>query len=175
MNRTDNMGNVSIQVTEGGPNGIKIKNACIIHLARYPSRAQNGRQLVITMTRPFSKQRLEKGKKNVVFKCDINPSNERPTHAGSLSEWYEASVRSVVADEAFTENKTLEHGEIAQWTCEQLEEAGAFEDLCRPGLAMIPKMDNIGSSNDIGYSSGLTGRSKSGNTTYSECYGNGFW
>jgi hypothetical protein len=127
------------------------------------------------MTRPLSRQRVEKGRKIVTFMCHINPSNERPTDAGRLSEWYEASIRSVVADEALAENKTLVHGEIAQWTCERMEEAGAFDDICRPGALMIPKMDDIGSSNDNAFGPRLTGGSNSRNTTDSPAYGEGFW
>lgn len=64
--------------------------------------------------------------------------------------WYEASVSSGRAQQLFAENVDLEFGDRTCWDCEQLDREGVFEDICRPALGMITRMDAIGLLNDNG-------------------------
>jgi len=41
-------------------------------------------------------------------------------------------------------------GQSAKWTADVLKDEGVFEDICRPALGMIPRMDDIGLANDNG-------------------------
>lgn len=175
MNSTNENGVTRLEVAGGHFDGVTIKDACIQHLARYSSKAQNGRMLVIRMTKPIT---ATQGQSNraVFFHGTTNMAEDSRIGAGRPSEWFEVSLVSTTAEEAFQQNKGLELGQRASWTPEMLEEGGAFEDICFPALCLISKMDNIGSSNNNGRYPSMVAESGTGagSGTY-HTYAPGFW
>ena len=148
-----------------------IESACIEHIARYESRSQDGRVLVIKMTRPIS--RTSKEGEIRCFQGVVGAPADKKTRAGFLSEWFEAYITSSVAEHAFKSNLGLKLGEKAAWTTDELEEANVFEVMCRLGLSLIPKMDGIGSTNDNGHSASMATGQGSGAPDRES--GTGFW
>lgn len=154
--------------------GYDIREACVVHLARYQSRSSDGRLLALRMTRPVF--RTNNDSDTGSFQGIVGLPSERKNRAGFVSEWFEASLRSAKAEKAFELNKSLQTGEKAGWTGEELNEAGVFDGLCRLGLSLIPKMDSIGIANDNGYHPSMTtdARAQASSEDYA-AYEPGFW
>jgi hypothetical protein len=65
--------------------------------------------------------------------------------------WYEMSITSAEAQEAFKENLNLDFGEETEWNEDLLLETGiVMKDMCEPANYLIKKMDGIGFYNDNG-------------------------
>lgn len=144
-----------------------------MHLARYQSKSEDGRLLVVKMTKPVFRTR--ENNDMGVFHGIVGLPKDKQNRAGFVSQWFEASIQSAKAEEVFRLNKSLEMGEKAGWTGEELDEAGVFEGICRLGLAMIPKMDSIGWANDNGYSASMSGTRTEGSSGQYVSRDNGFW
>ncbi|KAI0152151.1 hypothetical protein F4776DRAFT_669940 [Hypoxylon sp. NC0597] len=63
---------------------------------------------------------------------------------GQLPTWYEVSIQSELVNEAVQQNQNLELGEEVGWSPEQLEDAGAFDELIRSATDMIKRIDGVG-------------------------------
>lgn len=75
---------------------------------------------------------------------DVQESEER----GMPTFWYEASIRSVVAEEVMAVNQTIVLGEKAPWDFARLSELGVIASICKPALRMVQIMDSVGANND---------------------------
>lgn len=69
---------------------------------------------------------------------------------GVFKGWYEASVSSARMEELLQQNETLEPGNEVEWTLEQLEQEGVFEDIYRPACHIVKRMDGVGVQVDNG-------------------------
>lgn len=126
------------------------------------------------MTKPVS--RTGENHQEGGFHGIVGVPKEKETCAGFAPQWFEASLRSAKADKAFELNKSLQTGEKAGWTSEELDEAGVFDGICRLGLSLIPKMDSIGMANENGYSQSMgTDAKLEGGNSDSAVYKPGFW
>ncbi|KAI1077073.1 hypothetical protein F5B20DRAFT_553128 [Whalleya microplaca] len=63
---------------------------------------------------------------------------------GELPKWYEASIQSRMVNTALLQNRGLEFGDEAEWSAEEFQKAGAFDDILRTTTEMIKKMDGVG-------------------------------
>ncbi|KAK8020250.1 hypothetical protein PG990_005388 [Apiospora arundinis] len=63
---------------------------------------------------------------------------------GIFPVFYEACIKSTVAERAFAKNRTLEFAEEAEWTGKDLKAAGAFKDLVLSATDLVKQMDGIG-------------------------------
>lgn len=145
-----------------------------MHQAKYLSRSQDGRFLVIKMTRPISKASTNQDLG--VFHGTVGVPRDKQGVAGYLSQWFEASIRSTKAEKAFESNKSLKTGEKAQWTSEELGEASAFTAMCRSALSLLPKMDGIGWANENGHSASMAKDGQGeGDGRQFLVYDQGFW
>ncbi|RYP16787.1 hypothetical protein DL765_004900 [Monosporascus sp. GIB2] len=63
---------------------------------------------------------------------------------GQPPMWIEASIHSNMVAEAFEENESLEVGDEAKWSAEELSESGVFDDLIRTATQMVKQMDGVG-------------------------------
>jgi hypothetical protein len=82
---------------------------------------------------------------------EFQPSSRRSRGPGELGPWYEASVASHAAEALLGQNETLDLGGKGRWDAERLlEEGGAIDALCTPGLRMLSRMDSVGAGNDNG-------------------------
>lgn len=62
----------------------------------------------------------------------------------STTKWYEFSITSHCADEAFKENIKLDIGEEATWNMENLNNEGLVWNLCHPMSEIVSKGDGLG-------------------------------
>lgn len=73
-----------------------------------------------------------------------SPVADHPAR-GVFSSWYEASVSSVAAEEAFKENETLPIGGLAAWGVNGIAaREEMYEAAFGPALKLIRKMDGVG-------------------------------
>ncbi|KAK8140498.1 hypothetical protein PG984_000564 [Apiospora sp. TS-2023a] len=63
---------------------------------------------------------------------------------GIFPVFYEACIKSTVAQRAFAENKTLEFAEEAEWTGKDLKAADVFKDLVTSATDLVKQMDAVG-------------------------------
>ncbi|RYP49966.1 hypothetical protein DL768_004401 [Monosporascus sp. mg162] len=63
---------------------------------------------------------------------------------GQPPTWIEASIHSNMVAEAFEENESLEVGDEAKWSAEELSESGVFDDLIRTATQTVKQMDGVG-------------------------------
>ncbi|RYP25655.1 hypothetical protein DL767_008295 [Monosporascus sp. MG133] len=63
---------------------------------------------------------------------------------GQPPMWIEASIHSNMVAEAFEENESLEVGDEAKWSAEELSESGVFDDLIRTATQTVKQMDGVG-------------------------------
>ncbi|RYP67721.1 hypothetical protein DL770_008559 [Monosporascus sp. CRB-9-2] len=63
---------------------------------------------------------------------------------GQPPMWIEASIHSNMVSEAFEENESLEVGDEAKWSAEELSESGVFDDLIRTATQTVKQMDGVG-------------------------------
>jgi hypothetical protein len=75
---------------------------------------------------------------------EVRNSEER----GMPTFWYEASVRSVVAEKEMAANHTTSLGEKAPWDFAKFSELGVIASICKPALRMVQMMDTVGAHND---------------------------
>ncbi|KAK8032824.1 hypothetical protein PG991_002222 [Apiospora marii] len=64
---------------------------------------------------------------------------------GVFPVFYEACIKSSVAERAFAENKSLEFAEEAEWTAKDLKAADVFKDLVTSATDLVKQMDGVGS------------------------------
>ncbi|KAK8125738.1 uncharacterized protein PG998_001497 [Apiospora kogelbergensis] len=76
--------------------------------------------------------------KLVVEESEGNPVN------GIFPVFYEACIKSTVAERAFAENRNLNFAEEAEWTGKDLKAAGVFKDLILSATDLVKQMDGIG-------------------------------
>jgi hypothetical protein len=87
-------------------------------------------------------QRVEKQSNHVwYFAADVESGQASNGHYKS---WYEASITSTKADEAFKQNTCLEFGDEAAWTPDYLKDCGALDDLFRAATDTVRLMDGVG-------------------------------
>jgi hypothetical protein len=67
-----------------------------------------------------------------------------------LDFWHEASISSAKANELFAQNESLELGDEASWTVEDLSRINASQAMYMPACEMLRKMDGVGLYNDNG-------------------------
>ncbi|RYP85982.1 hypothetical protein DL769_000845 [Monosporascus sp. CRB-8-3] len=77
---------------------------------------------------------------------------------GQPPMWIEASIHSNMVAEAFEENESLEVGDEAKWSAEELSESGVFDDLIRTATQMVKQMDGVGYWSNNGQNSLTHGR-----------------
>lgn len=63
---------------------------------------------------------------------------------GIFPVFYEACIKSTVAERAFMENKTLDFADEAGWTAKDLKAANVFRDLITSATDLVKQMDGIG-------------------------------
>ncbi|KAI1417002.1 hypothetical protein F5Y13DRAFT_204364 [Hypoxylon sp. FL1857] len=63
---------------------------------------------------------------------------------GQLPTWYEVSIQSELVNKALQQNRDLEYGEEVHWSPEQLQAAGAFDELIRSATHMVKRIDGVG-------------------------------
>ncbi|KUI66721.1 hypothetical protein VM1G_01474 [Cytospora mali] len=63
---------------------------------------------------------------------------------GVFKWWYEASISSARMEELLKQNEALAPGDEVEWTLEQLEQEGVFEDIYRPACQIVKRMDGVG-------------------------------
>lgn len=83
--------------------------------------------------------------KNKVAYFSARPWNGEPKN-GVLPKFYEVCVKSIFAQKAFEENKSLGFAEEAKWTGLGLKPA--FKDLARTAMDVIKRMDGVGAHCD---------------------------
>ncbi|KAB5580972.1 hypothetical protein GE09DRAFT_1213401 [Coniochaeta sp. 2T2.1] len=76
--------------------------------------------------------------------ADVRASEER----GMPTFWYEACVRSVVAEKEMAANATMALGEKAPWNLNRLADLGVVANIVKPVLRMVQLMDSVGAYND---------------------------
>ncbi|KAK8083491.1 hypothetical protein PG996_002272 [Apiospora saccharicola] len=81
-----------------------------------------------------------KGKVNYLIATEGDP---RPD-LGIFPVFYEACIKSTVAQRAFAENKTLEFAEEVEWTGKDLKAADVFKDLVTSATDLVKQMDAVG-------------------------------
>ncbi|ROW11564.1 hypothetical protein VMCG_01472 [Cytospora schulzeri] len=69
---------------------------------------------------------------------------------GVFNGWYEASVSSARMEGLLQQNEALVPGDEVEWTLEQLEKEGVFEDMYRPACQIVRRMDGVGVKCDNG-------------------------
>lgn len=148
---------MGIEVTADERLEATIDDLRVRHIARYGRGEGSGSALTVTMTKRLSVR--QKREKRVTWAIDDKSPKGHPTSV------FEASISSLRAEEAMASNQKQTIVERAPWTCESLEAAGAFADICQPALGMIGCMDGIGALNDNGQT--LTAR-ESFNDTVAE-------
>ena len=75
---------------------------------------------------------------------------EHQNGTDGLDVWYEASISSAKANDLLRQNVTLELGDEAGWTPEELEQLGAASAMYLPACEMLKQMDGIGLHNNNG-------------------------
>lgn len=69
---------------------------------------------------------------------------------GVFKGWYEATVSSARMEELLQQNASLEPGDEVEWTLEQLEREGVFEDIYQLACQIAKRMDGVGVKCDNG-------------------------
>ncbi|KAG9257913.1 uncharacterized protein F5Z01DRAFT_644564 [Emericellopsis atlantica] len=118
-----------------------IESVFVVHMKCYHSRQNNSSLLKVKTTRrlrPFFEDRSQWCSSAVAQVSDVSAA---PT------EWIEASITSSILECSLEENVQLEFGQAPAWSVTNLETAGAFDDICRPALGMIARMDHVGQRN----------------------------
>lgn len=142
-------GEIALEGPEDPSLGIFVERIEIKYLVRY--KALDASSLLdITMTRPIKKS-AESGVTSSVFRGTSDfAAIKRRSPRGGPHQWIEASISSSILEGILGRNVRMGFAERSRWTSEELKAAGAFEDICRPGLDMISCMDGIGAANDNG-------------------------
>ena len=77
---------------------------------------------------------------------------------GDPSRWYEMAVVSYDANMTFQKNASLQVGDEANWTVDQLlVDMRVLPALCQPALIMLTKMDSVGRADNNGLGERLLG------------------
>ncbi|KAI1658377.1 hypothetical protein F4813DRAFT_356607 [Daldinia decipiens] len=63
---------------------------------------------------------------------------------GQLPIWYEVSLQSKVINKALQQNQDLEIGEEVSWTPQQLQKAGAFDEIITSAIEVVKNIDGVG-------------------------------
>jgi len=82
---------------------------------------------------------------NEEYNARASPDQNTPDH---LYSWYETSISCPPIDSALKVSQTLEIGEEASWTSEEVSDF--VENLIRPACQMLKQMDGVGYYNDNG-------------------------
>ncbi len=69
-----------------------------------------------------------------------------PRHK-KLGSWYEASISCAELNGLLEQNKSLELGDEAGWTLEEVANMNAARSLYFPAVEMLKQMDAVGQSN----------------------------
>lgn len=151
--RTDALGNAILTVEKNTRQlGGTIQRVYARHAAQYRNDSQS--VLSVRMFRCILRlDRQETGKKASAFHGSTDLKNAGNPGVGAPTQWYELSIYSAKALHTFQENCNLKFGDTAKWTPSALEAEGVFEGLCKPGLGMIPSMNQTGMYNNNGQAS----------------------
>ncbi|KAF4335263.1 hypothetical protein FBEOM_10913 [Fusarium beomiforme] len=143
---TNEMGEIVIDVKPKSAPKRHIDRVLIRHEATYRDGEKGPSYLKVTMTRRVERlPGVPKGSYRGQSVPVAPPGNGQP------SQWFEARICSIRAEEIFRENMRLEFGEKTHWTPETLQKQGVFKAICEPTMKMVSKMDQVGDSNDNGH------------------------
>ncbi|KAJ6446128.1 actin-like ATPase domain-containing protein [Purpureocillium lavendulum] len=109
----------------------KVRDVQIRHMATYRQGAHGESELSVTMVKKMSPRQRRENRTTWVVGSQSHPVTS-----------YEASIKSLRAEDLFMENRAMCIGQRASWDCDILEEAGVFEAICRPALGMIASLDD---------------------------------
>ena len=115
----------------------KVRDVQIRHIATYRQGAHGESELSVTMVKKMSPRQRRENRTTWVVGSQSHPVTS-----------YEASIKSLRAEDLFMENRAMCIGQRASWDCDILEEAGVFEAICRPALGMIASLDDVGTFNN---------------------------
>ncbi|KAI1650466.1 uncharacterized protein F4817DRAFT_312835 [Daldinia loculata] len=85
---------------------------------------------------------------------------------GQLPTWYEVSLQSKVINEALQQNRDLEMGEEVSWTPQQLQQAGAFDEIITSAIEVVKNIDGVGHWGDNLLGAKIHKMPSSGTETY---------
>ncbi|RGP65294.1 hypothetical protein FLONG3_9270 [Fusarium longipes] len=144
--KTNEIGEIVIQAEPYNGTEWCVDRVKIRHEARYRNGAKGPSCLTTTMVRVVERfPNTPKG----LFKGQSVP-NALPG-SGRISEWFEARISSIKAEDALQENIGLELGEQTDWSPDKLERHGALRAICEPAILMVRQMDPVGNSNENGH------------------------
>ena len=83
-----------------------------------------------------------------VYSAMPGHADRRPCE--KLNRWYEVTVSSPEVDQLLEQNKSLELGDEAGWTVDNLMDINAAEAFGLPACQMLKQMDAIGCRNNNG-------------------------
>jgi len=84
----------------------------------------------------------------IIFSAMPGPTDRRPWE--KLNRWYEVAIISSEVDTLLEQNKSLELGDEAGWTVENLADIDAAATFFLPACQMLKQMDGIGCRNENG-------------------------
>jgi hypothetical protein len=155
---------------EHGQYGVSVDQVRVRHVSRYRNGKDGAAMLKITM---WQSADLEWDAADDGSQGTRVMRAERSDHDGTMGladTWYEASLSSAVAERAFAENAGMEFGDQTAWTEGALRDEGVWKGLLRPAVAMVERMDGIGSGDDNGH-----GHEVSGDAAVEVCNGDDYW
>ncbi|EFW99017.1 hypothetical protein CMQ_4869 [Grosmannia clavigera kw1407] len=119
----------------------KILNARVRHVGRHVSR--DGESFLdVSWNRHMKLETKPDNSDSRMGILRATAAADDPVH-GVFGSWYEASVLSVRAEEAFRENETLGVGGAAAWTSSAMQESMS-RAMFEPALDLVEKMDGVG-------------------------------
>ena len=92
-----------------------------------------------------------------VYTSERFPGNMKK---GQPPMWIEACIQSKVIHSAFQKNETLELGDEAAWSPEELRDLGAFDDLVTAASDTVKQIDAVGYWCDNGRAAATQGSTK---------------
>ena len=129
------------RVTIGGRTGnpeIKVTGILVHRQTSHPSSTNPDLQLRLTEVQDLVLLRCPEPQ----FQAYAAPEEDM-IHNGNRI-WLEASISSTVADEVLKENRTMEFGEVANWTLENIVGMCIITDMFRLAEQVVTRIDSVG-------------------------------
>ena len=117
---------------------IKVTGILVHRQTSYPSSANPDLQLRLTEVQDLVLLRCPESQ----FQAYAAPE-EQMIHDGNRT-WWEASILSTVADAVLKENRTLELGEVAEWTNEDIVGMCIISDMFHLAQQVVTRIDSVG-------------------------------
>jgi hypothetical protein len=130
-------------------NTIGFLKSHILRKTRYQS--VDGRSILTTtevVDLDIEKHQVDQPKVLNVFELWVRQS-KNPENLNEL-RWHEVDITSTATEEYFSENRSMEFGEVAGWTVADIIDAGVLPSIYEPSCSMITGMDGVGYYNDNG-------------------------